>query len=47
MDEIVVLAEPDLMTFAINRYWPEIDMEWFVVPAISANDELSVSAEGK
>lgn len=37
MDEIT-LTEPDLMTFAINRYWPEIDMEWFVVPQIAAND---------
>lgn len=27
------------MTFFINRYWPEIDMDWFVVPLIAANDD--------
>ena len=44
MELEVELAEPDLMTFAINRCWPEIDMEWFVVPAIAANDETPDSA---
>lgn len=44
MDLEVTLSEPDLMTFAINRYWPEIDMSWFVVPAIAANDDSPDSA---
>lgn len=35
----ITLIEPDLMTYHINRYWPEIDMEWFVMPAITANDD--------
>lgn len=38
MDLEVILEQPDLMTFFINRYWPEIDVDWFVVPAIAAND---------
>jgi len=46
MDIEVTLTEPDLMTFCINRYWPEIDMAWFVVPAIAANDESSDNGSG-